>query len=542
MEELLSQVTSILRNMWRFRWHGAAVAWVVGVLAAVGVFLIPDKYEASARIYVDTQSILKPLMSGLAVQPNVEQQVTMLSRTLISRPNVEKLVRMADLDLKTTSKGEQDQLVTDLMKDLQIKTVGRDNLYTLAYSNAEPGKAQRVVQSLVSIFVESSLGTSRKDTDTAKVFLNEQIKTYQAKLEEAETRLKEFRLRNLDVQLTDGKDVASRLGELSEQLNRARLELREAEQARDAARQQMQNEKSSTPSPSALPDLLATPAQQSNGISAPIATPEIDARIDAQKRNLDSLLQRFTDQHPDIVSIRRLIRDLEEQKAREVQEIRQRIAATASPTPTSSGSPVSVVPSSLAYQELNRVLATSEVQVAALKARVAEFTERYNRARESLKTAPLIESELAQLNRDYAIHKKNYEDLVARRESAAMAGDLEVAAGVADFRLIDPPRVSPKPVSPNRLLLLPMALVLALAAGLFIAFVASQLRPVFHSASELRAKLDLPLLGVVTLLVSEVDQRRQRMDRYRFMATSGGLLGAYGLGIVAMAILAARQG
>jgi polysaccharide chain length determinant protein (PEP-CTERM system associated) len=529
MDELLSQVTAILRNMWRFRWHGMVVAWLVGLAGAVAVFVIPDKYEATARIFVDTQSILKPLMSGLAVQPNVEQQVTMLSRTLISRPNVEKLVRMADLDLKTTTKAEQDALITRLMKDLQIKTGGRDNLYTLAYNDSEPGKAQRVIQSLVSIFVESSLGSSRKDTDTAKVFINEQIKTYQAKLEEAEARLKEFRMRNLDLQVGDGKDSTARVAEMSEQLNRARLELREAEQAREAARQQLAAEKAEATRPSAITSILA----ESN---VSLATPEIDGRIDAVRRNLDSLLQRYTEQHPDIIAARRLLTDLEEQKRREVAELKK--AAAAVPTVSSPA----VAAASLASQEINRMLATSEVQVAALKARVAEYTERYNRAREMLKTAPTIESEAAQLNRDYAIHKKNYEDLVARRESAAMAGELEVAAGVADFRLIDPPRVSPKPVSPNRLLLMPLALALALAAGLFTAFVASQLRPVFHSASELRAKLDLPLLGVVTMLVTEVDQRRQRMSKYRFIASSGGLLGLYGLGIAAMAIMAARQG
>jgi polysaccharide chain length determinant protein (PEP-CTERM system associated) len=245
------------------------------------------------------------------------------------------------------------------------------------------------------------------------------------------------------------------------------------------------------------------------------------------------MMQRFTEQHPDVITLRRLVKELEEQKRREMAELRKQ--ALASPVGSGAGNnPV--------QQELSRMLATAEVQVASLKARVGEYQSRYAAAMSALKTAPQIEAEAAQLNRDYAIHKKNYEDLVARRESAAMAGDLEVAAGVADFRLIDPPRVSPKPVSPNRLLLLPLALVLALAAGLFTAFVASQLRPVFHSASELRAKLDLPLLGVVTMLVSEVDQRRQRMDRYRFLATSGGLLGVYGLGIVAMAILAARQG
>src|SRR6187455_515017 len=190
MEELFAQISAVATSMWRFRWLSMLVAWLVGIVGAAVVFLIPNQYEATARIYVDTQSILKPLMSGLAVQPNVDQQVTMLSRTLISRPNVEKLVRMADLDLKSESKADQERLIVRLMTALEIKSVGRDNLYTLAYRDSDAPKAQRVIQSLVSIFVESSLGSARQDTDRAKVFIDEQIKTYQAKLEEAETRLK----------------------------------------------------------------------------------------------------------------------------------------------------------------------------------------------------------------------------------------------------------------------------------------------------------------------------------------------------------------
>jgi len=99
MDQFIVQILGFAKRMWQYRWAGLLVSWVVGVVGAVVVFVLPDRYEASARIYVDTQSILKPLMAGLTVQPNVEQQVTILSRTLISRPNVEKLIRMADLDL-----------------------------------------------------------------------------------------------------------------------------------------------------------------------------------------------------------------------------------------------------------------------------------------------------------------------------------------------------------------------------------------------------------------------------------------------------------
>ncbi|MDO8287614.1 MAG: Wzz/FepE/Etk N-terminal domain-containing protein, partial [Parvibaculum sp.] len=243
MDELISQILTIARGMWKHRWLGLLVAWVVTGIGSVVVLSVPDKYEATARIFVDTQSILKPLMSGLTVQPNIEQQVAMLSRTLISRPNVEKLIRMADLDLKSQSKGAQDALIDNLMKTLQIQNVGRDNLYVLSYRDSSPDKAKRVIQSLVSIFVESSLGNTRQDSNAAKIFIDEQIKAYVAKLEEAETRLKEYKVRNIETQTADGKDMAGQLSAVSSQLSQARLELREAETARDAAKNQLEAEK-----------------------------------------------------------------------------------------------------------------------------------------------------------------------------------------------------------------------------------------------------------------------------------------------------------
>ena len=524
MDELISQISIAAKGMWKHRWLGLLVASLVTAIGSAIVLLVPDKYEATARIFVDTQSILKPLMSGLAVQPNVDQQVVMLSRTLISRPNVEKLIRMADLDLKSQSKEAQDTLIDTLMKTLEIKNVGRDNLYVLSYRDTTPEKAKRVVQSLLSIFVESSLGDSRKDSNTARKFIDEQIKAYVGKLEEAETRLKEFKVRNMEIQTTDGKDMAGQLSAVSSQLSQARLELREAENARDAARRQMEAEKSQTA------DITSRSLLQESAMS--ISTPEINARIEAQRHNLDMLLQRFTEQHPDVVGGRRLITELEELRRKEVQQLRR--SAMAGPAAISSGS--------LAYQELSRLLANSEVQVAALRARVGEYEARFSRARALMKTAPQIEAEYAQLNRDYDVNKKNYNDLVARRESAALSVDLESAAGVADFRLIDPPRASPKPVAPNRLLLMPLALLAALGAGLATAFIASQVRAVYFDARSLSASVGLPLLGVVTFVMNEGAALKERADLKRFVAASGGLLGVFVAGMIALSLLSGRAG
>ncbi len=542
MQELLNQVFNTLRGMWKFRWPGLIVAWVVAVIGVVVVWRIPDQFEAAARIYVDTDTILKPLMSGLAVQPNVEQQISMLSRTLISRPNLEKLVRMADLDLKNQSKADQEALIERLQKGIAMRTAGGANLYLMTYRDPEPEKAKRVIQSLVSIFVESGMGASRKDTDSAKSFLTEQIKIFEARLEEAETRMKEFRLRNIDRQGVDGKDVASRMSEIGTQLEAARLQLREAERSRDAAKRQLAEARGQAPS-TALPNLLG-PAPGAVGApgasAAPVSTPELDTRIQDQRRNLDGLLQRYTDQHPDVLNARRLIGELEEQKRREVAELQRRAqaaalaaaqaAANAPRTATSPGE-------SLAVQEMSRMLATAEVQVAAMQARVDEYAGRMAQVRQQLKTAPQIEAEAAQLNRDYAIIKKNYEDLVARRQAAVMSGELDVATGVAEFKLIDPPRVAPRPVSPNRLLLLPAVLFASLALGVAFAFAAVQVRPTFGHADELRQKTGLPLLGVVSALVTDADRRRERASMFRFVTASGGLVGIFVAGLIAMIVM-----
>lgn len=523
MIEQLESVVSLGWSVWRYRWLAVVTAWLVGLAAIVAVMLIPSQYEASARIYVDTQTILRPLMSGLTVQPNVEQQVSMLGRTLITRANVEKMAAMAGLDLSDGKTAKSERRLEEMTKALQIQSVGRDNLYQVSYRDKSAEQAKKVVDAMVSVFVQSSVGASRKDGDAAKSFIDEQIKAYQVKLEEAEAKLKEFRIRNIDTQTGDGRDAATRITELSTSLDAARLQLREAEQSRDAARAAMESERNGQSAAAALPDLL-------NGTSAPVATPELDARIDAQKRGLDTLLQRFTDQHPDVLAARRLIKDLEEQRLREVAALKARAASAPSPVRQSQAT-------GLAYQELARVAATTDVQVAAARARVAEFTSRLEQARAKLKEAPRIEAEAAQLNRDYSVHRRAYEELVQRRESAAIYNKLDDAAGLAEFRVIEPARVPQKPAFPSRPLMLLAALAAALGAGFVAAFLKAQIKPVFHRPSELHSRLGLPLLGAVTILRSEADVRRQRWEFAGLSAASGSLVVLFALSVLVSAVL-----
>jgi len=518
MDEVIRQVIDVLRGMWHRRWIGVAAAWVAALVGAVVLTRIPDRYEATARVYVDTSSLLKPLLSGLAVQPDIDQQVGMLARTLITRPNIEKMVSSTDLDASFTSVGSKDRLVDQIMKELRFSTAGRDNVYNVSFRDTDREHAQRVVQKLVSMFVESGLGNKRRDTETTRKFIDEQIKSYEKRLEEAENRLKDFRLRNMTItsSAAGGQDFVTRSAVAAEELNKAQIELRVAEQSRDALKRELAGEE-----PILSPD-MAPPTMLSRG------SPELDARIDVQKRLLDDLLRRYTDQHPDVAQTRRMIASLEEQKSQEA-EARRKAAAAAPTRLVAATNPV--------FQQIKISLTEAEANVAALRARVGEMQTKVNQLRASANRVPQVEAELAQLNRDYEVVRQQYQQMVARRESAALTGEVDESAGLAEFRIIDPPRVGDKPVFPNRVLMVPLVLIVALGAGAAAAFAASQLMPTFHSSRTLREVGKRPVLGSLSLRPSAAMVRRQRLSLAGFAGSLAGLIAIYGAWLVWLALV-----
>src|SRR6476659_7993689 len=228
MQDVIQQLLSLLRGIWHRRWIGLAVAWLAAVIGIAVVYRIPERYEASARVYVDTESLLRPLLAGLAIQPNLDQQVSLMSRTLISRPNVEKLVRMADLDLRAGA--DREELIDSISKSIRLEGNVAANLYVISYRDANPNQARKVVQSLLTIFVESSLGDKRQDTQTAVKFLDDQIKNYEQNLQAAENRIKDFKLKYMGLSShSQGQDYFGRVSQLNLEIENAKVDLQAAE-------------------------------------------------------------------------------------------------------------------------------------------------------------------------------------------------------------------------------------------------------------------------------------------------------------------------
>lgn len=506
MAELTALLLTFFKAIGKYRWYAVAIAWAVALVGWAVVFRMPNDYQASARVYVDTQSILKPLMSGMTTMPNVEQQVMFMRRTLISRPNVERVLRMVDLDIKAKDAKEHEKQVDELMSAIKVSGTERDDIYTISYNNENPKIGKDVVQSLLTIFVEGSFGGKKQDSEKAVQFIDDQIKMYEERLAAGENALKEFKIRHMGLLPRQGTDYSSTMGELADKLAQARLELTESEQARNAIKRQIAGE-----------DMVPSAELQA-------VNPEIDGRIAALEKQLDALRMQYTEEHPDIVSAKRLIASLQQRKKDEAKKMAK------SGDPGANYSPM--------LQQLNVALSVEEARVASLKARVGEYAARMDRMRSQSTAAPEVEAQLAQLNRDYAINKENYEKLVQRREAAKLSGDLSSATDMMSFRVIDPPSVPQTPAGPNRPRFYSLVFVGALLAGLGTAFLMSQVRPTFLSQHNLREVTGVPILGSIGMNWTEQQKSSRRRRLYAFGLAVASLFTAFG-GVVTATLLRA---
>lgn len=497
--EFFATLKQLLRAVARRRWLALGVAIAVAALCAVFVALVPSRYEAKAQIYIDTQSVLKPMMEKLTYQPDIDMQVRMLARTLVSRPNVEKLVRDPALRLDTSDGVASEKLVTRLMERIWVTQGSGTNLYDITFRGQSPDTAQRVVQALVQMFAEASVGEKRRDTEDAGRFIEEQIRSYESKLVEAENRLKDFKIRYFGVTGVSNQDYYSRVSALSDSVSKLRTDLSAAENARDSYRRELASED---------PQL---PAELGPKLSGP-APVEPESRLETQKKNLDDLLRRFTEAHPDVISARRVIAQLEaEEKLR--KEAEARLPGKAGKAATN---PV--------YQKLRVSLAEAEAQVASLRSQLSMHQTQLDQIRGAGSQRPQVEAELMQLNRDYEIIRKSYDEMVARREAATLGARLNSGSHYAEFRVIEPARTSDKAVFPNRFHLALMSVAASLLAGVAAALIADSFRPAFDEAKSLEQISGRPVIGVVSMLVTPQGLRERHARHVRFGAAFGLLL------------------
>ena len=528
MNSIYQQILAYLRGIWVRRWYAIAVAWLVCAGGWTAVSSLPDRYESSARIYVDMDTMLGPLMRGMTVEMNLYQQIDIMRRTLLSRPNLEKILLMTDLDIRAKSEAEKTSLMEELKERVGIEQQGR-NLFRIVYDDVERALARRVVQAVMQVFVEGNLGASRQDMDATERFLENQIRDYERQLIEAEARLAKFKQDNMGLLPGTGNYYAH-MQTVTQQLRDAEARISEAVMVRDEYRAQLQDVAryiEVVDNSFSMADFGAGPRGPESDLTLRLLELEV-AR--------ESLLSRYTERHPDVLAIQRQLDSVKKQLAEEsavsnpkaeqgsadaASIVASGTAGTTAPTPKKN-----LVPNPT-YEQIKLQIVNQEGTIAALKSRAAEAKREVERWSAMAQRAPNVEAQLVQLTRDYEIIKRGYEELRQRQEAAKIARDMDTKAQKIQFRVIDPPSLPQKPSGPNRLMLNSGVLLGGIAAGLAFAFLLSQINTTFPSVHQLRSTFTLPVLGRVTKVISPVERRRHIFELTGFGAAAATLILAF---------------
>lgn len=529
MQQMLEMVLDILRGAWRFRWVGVSAAWVICILGWVAVMMLPDTFEATARVYVDMRTTLGQVTQGIGVDTPVDSQIARVKQALLSGPQLTQVAEDVYPNFAAKTAQEKQRTIGALRDRIVVTSTTQGSsdkptggTYVISYQDHNRDRALRVVSQLVNTFTEGTLGGKRQGTEQAQQFLVDQIKDYEQRLSLAESRRADFKRKNVGLMPGAQGGYFTRLQTEMESVDKAQGLLTIAERRRDELQRQLRGETPILPSNAPLPSAAGSrPATtRGNGDDAPSGVDTASRIRDTQAR-LDELLLRFTEKYPDVIALRNTLAELQERQKKEIEAFRKGDPAAA------AGIGLAANP---VFQSIQLELNKAEVEIASLRGEISSHRSSISELRKLLDTAPNVEAEFAKLDRDYDVTNAQYKALVERLERARLSEQAD-ETGVVRFDTVDPPSASFKPVSPPRSLLILGILCGGMGAGAGLAYLLHLLRPIFFSAHQLTAITGLPVLGIVSSTSIDRHVRQMRLGLLGVGAAAGLLL-AVGAGLL----------
>lgn len=511
--EVKELVLQYARGIWKHRWIAIVGAWLVLVIGIAAVEQIDNKYRAETKVFIDSSTVLKPLLQGIAIQSDFNATVQLMAKQLLSRPNLERAAHTMNMDRNIQNADQMEDLVRKIRNETVISANRRTGIYTIAYTDTDRVRARQMVETLFNIFVEDTLGRSESESDSAIQFLNQQIGKYDQILREAEERREEFKRKNIGLMPKDGETYYAQLRQVEGQIEDAII-----------SRAELNNRKS-------ILEVQIYELQANSDTQQVAVKSSLDLRIEEQERQLDDLLILYTDQHPDVVNVRQVLRTLRDRKKTESAQVVSKETLINNPV----------------YQELQISLSTTEADIASLDARLQKLNAKKRELEKLVDIVPKIEGEMQRLNRDYEVHQKNYNELVKRREQAKISEDVESDTDQVKFRIIEPAYVPLRPTSPNRVIYDLGILVVSLGIGYGLSLLVSMLQPVFYNQLDLRNVIGYPVLGAVSKFDTPNVVARRRKDlmlfgfaNLLFVCVAGALIILHARGIMIFDYLETR--
>ena len=522
MSPLVAQVLDEIASAWRYRWYAMSLAALASLAGWLLVFSLPDRYEALASVFVDTRTSLKPVLQGLTVEQDVDAELNFVRQSLLAGPELLRIAHEGGVLPAGIDARQQEALVADMATRIDISVhsaSGREedrntagSIYRVVYQDRNRARSLRVAGILLDTLVNETLGGKREGSQSAQQFLEAQIQDYEKRLRVAEDRLASFKSRHIGLMPTEQGGYFAQLQKESEAASAIRTKLAEAQSRRVILTKQLHGDVA----------VAAAGSPVQSGSVGSHGNLDTLSRIDEAQSKLDDLLLRFTDQHPDVIAARQTLEDLKKRRAAEIEGLRQG-DATAAATSRASSNPV--------YQSVQLALNQVDVDIADLNTELSQHESKIGELRRMLDTAPQVEAEFAQLNRDYDVNKAQYTALLGSLQKARL-GERADDAGSIRFEVVQPPTASLRPVWPRRGFLLFVVLLGALGAGAALAYGLSYLHPVVSSAAALAQSTGVRVIGQVSIAFPELRRKTMQRDLWRISLVTGCLLIGFAIALI----------
>ena len=454
----------------RRKWLIIIPLLVIIPIAIALCFVLPKIYKAETTILVIPQNIPDSFVKS-TVTMNPSEHLSVISQEITSRTNLEKVIQKISPEL--LNKVGIDQVIAQMRSNIEIDVqqnrssrTASVSAFTISYQGNDPYLVAETTNLMAKLFIDENLSRREEQAKKTTAFLSNELKDLEATLAEQEKVISDYKQLHIG-SLPEQRDVNLRmLDQLMIQSTRIATELNEAENRRIVLQQQAMQA-----------DSIPSPSGQDQ--RAP-ASGSIQARINDTQRRIAELRTKYTDQHPDIVAAQA-----------ELKKLQALAAGLSTDTSGVSGSPfTSEIDKELLAINLN--IRTLRSEESSIRAKIADYQARVERA-------PKLEQELFALSRDYENTKKAYDELLSKRLAAEQAEKLEMAQQGEQFKIIDQAKVPIKPFKPDPFKILLVGVMLALASGGGLVFLAELLDKSFHSVKDLESYLALPVLASIPL-------------------------------------------
>ena len=433
------------------------VLLALAIMTAVFVvsYILPRKYESTSTVFIE-KNVISELVKGLAVTPSMDDTINVLTYAITSRTLLNKVVDSLDVNL-AKREANTEELIKKLQRSTTVKLKDK-NLFTISFSDPNPRVARDFVNTLVRLYIEQNISSKRGESYNATQFLSEQIDTFNTKLEKAEAEVNAYKREQ-------GGIISIDEGKLFEGINMAQQKLYDLQ----LRRRQLEGMRQVT--------------KQSND--------PLQMKLTVLKRKLDDLRVQYTDSFPEVLSVKADIETVQEQ-------LKSRKGVDRQP---------------LDPQELAKL----EHEIGAFKVTEDGLRRYIATNKELLQRIPAAKAGLEKLDLEKKNQKNLYDALVSRHGQSEVSKQMEVQDKATTFRVVDPAILPVKPANPNRLQIMLIGMVAALAGSFGLLLLLDRLDNSVKDVAGVKG-LGLPLLATIPRMIDPQLAARQRRRSLRIFS------------------------